>query len=127
MVKMIKRSCEIMLAVVLVELWALAMRGRADFDVDDKRRLMRLRVGDERGRIDLIVVVEKGWMVVTWTRGIQGQQTFTCVMVNTQQDFGLAKLIEFKLEPPLYTLPVLPMCRIMSRQHREPMRKLSSI
>jgi len=111
MVKMIKRSCEIMLAVVLVELWASAMRGRADLDVDDKRKWLELRVGDERGRIDLNVVDEKGWMVVTWTRGIQGQQTFTCVMVNTQQDFCLAKLIESKLEPPLSTLPVHPMCR----------------
>lgn len=123
MVKMIKRSCEIMLAVVLVELWASVGRVWMNFDVGDKRRLMRLRVGDERGRIDSNVVDEKGWMDGCWTRGIQGQQTFTCVMVNTQQDFGLAKLIESKLEPPLSTLPVHPMCRTMSRQHREPIRK----
>lgn len=36
-VKMMRRICEIMLAVVLVELWASAMRGWMDLDVNDGR------------------------------------------------------------------------------------------
>ena len=59
---MIKRICEIMLAVVLVELWASVVRVWMDFDVDDNREWMELRVGDEGGRIGLNVADEKGWI-----------------------------------------------------------------
>ena len=31
---------------------------------------------------------ERGWMNVVWTRGVRGQQTFTCVMVNIEMAFS---------------------------------------
>ena len=88
MVKMIKRSCEIMLAFVLVELWTSVMRRWMDLDVDDKIEWMDLCVNDDRGRIDSNGDDERGWMNVIWTRGVEGQQTFTCVMVNTEMAFS---------------------------------------
>ena len=59
-----------------------------DLDVDDKIEWMDLSVNDDRGRIDSNVDDERGWMNVVWTRGVRGQQTFTCVMVNIEMAFS---------------------------------------